>query len=353
MSQHINHPSYEEDSLDRASEILINIPRGYAQSTGWPQRDSTKQRRAALQCLQQVTRLDSHAAEEYLDLGAKGVLVAGKQEARETESAAASLGSKKETKAWRTLAQIAFTNIIPDNQPTPACRNYETAAPPQAETTGPSRSHPADHWLDLAKRYLWLALRPHPGEENNRPIGEQIKPKPRPEHHPADEWLDLAQSAIAGAKPNLAMGYLERSLKLHPGEEERGRIALMYQQLKEYSRAVQIMDLQLQGQHSTKSARWLNDRGVLKVLMGKSKEAEEDLRAAIAREPEFWPAYLSLGGLYASSGRRAEALQVYQAALSKMPVGATGPQSQIYRIIHTECERMHSAADTHQEKIAR
>jgi tetratricopeptide (TPR) repeat protein len=307
----LNGPWCKEEPLTRASEVLISSVMRYAESAWLPQTDSTKQRENALQCLQQVTNLDPLDAEKYLRLGAKASLAGPPQGTPSSGSMAAPPGADSDRKAWLRLARIVFANIIPDNKPTPACSNYEGVKGP-----------------------------PHPPGPEAPELPPQLPPRPLPKRHPADHWLDLAQAAVAAAKPRLAESYLERALELHPGEEESSRSALLYQQMKGYHRALRILDSLAQDRDSEKQARWLNDRGVLKALMGKDQEAAADLRAAIARDPDFLPAYLSLGGLWDSSGRRAEAMRTYRAALGRT---AAGGHDEVRRRIRDEYERMRSA----------
>jgi hypothetical protein len=166
---------------------------------------------------------------------------------------------------------------------------------------------------------------------------------PMAHHHPADYWLDLAKSAIVDSKPHEAMHYLDRALKLHPGEMECGKIAILYQQMKEYHRALQVLDPLLQGHHSGVPERWLTDRGVLEATMGNNAEAIMDLRAAIARAPNFFPAYLTLGSIYFSSGHRADALRTYKTAIDLMATRTTGD---VPRLIRAEYERLRKGTHT-------
>ncbi|MCX5797916.1 MAG: tetratricopeptide repeat protein [Elusimicrobia bacterium] len=61
----------------------------------------------------------------------------------------------------------------------------------------------------------------------------------------------------------------------------------------------------------------LNDKGVLESLQGRPRQAQADLEGAIAADPDFASAYLSLGALLASRGERAQARRAYTAALSR------------------------------------
>lgn len=128
-----------------------------------------------------------------------------------------------------------------------------------------------------------------------------MSPPPEfPHEHPPVEpsrpgyWLDLAEMAAGNHMPRTALAHLERAGGLDPEAEERGRMALLYQQLDEYGRALRLLD-GLVAQKNTRT-RWFNDRGVLKALMGDKKGAIEDLRAAHTKDPK---ALRTLSGLEA------------------------------------------------------
>ena len=98
-------------------------------------------------------------------------------------------------------------------------------------------------------------------------------------------------------------------------EEDARRLVLLHQGLREYARALAIVERRVAARPG--DARWRNDRGVLLMLMGRTDEAVSSWDQAIALEPDFLAPYLSLGSLYASLNRRKEALDLYQKALSR------------------------------------
>lgn len=162
-------------------------------------------------------------------------------------------------------------------------------------------------------RYLWALL------VRGRPVWDQLK-----RAEPADPdgsplfWrplLDLAGAAVRSGDRAPAMALLAQARRLKLGAEELGRAAIVYQGLKEYRLALGILD-RLVREHPGQS-RWRNDRGVLEFLMHRSEEADKDFNAAISLDPGFLPPYLSLGALYVSSGRRAEALRLYEQAMGQ------------------------------------
>ncbi|MDD5627988.1 MAG: tetratricopeptide repeat protein [Elusimicrobia bacterium] len=64
-------------------------------------------------------------------------------------------------------------------------------------------------------------------------------------------------------------------------------------------------------------AKLLNDKGVLESLLGRPRQAQADLEGAIAADPDFASAYLSLGAVLASRGELARARRTYDAALAR------------------------------------
>lgn len=103
-------------------------------------------------------------------------------------------------------------------------------------------------------------------------------------------------------------------------EEEARRLVLLSQSQGRHDEALAIVESRLRARPA--DARWLNDRGVLRSLLGAREEAAADWKAAIARDPDFPAPYLSLGSLYASAGRADEALALYEKALSRRGAGA-------------------------------
>lgn len=99
------------------------------------------------------------------------------------------------------------------------------------------------------------------------------------------------------------------------GEEEARRRVLQLQGEGRHDAALAIVERRLRARPG--DARWLNDRGVLRSLMGAGEEAAADWKAAIDREPGFLAPYLSLGSLYSSTRRGDEALALYERALSR------------------------------------
>ncbi|MBI5247060.1 MAG: hypothetical protein HY923_07750 [Elusimicrobia bacterium] len=132
-----------------------------------------------------------------------------------------------------------------------------------------------------------------------------------------EPWLARAALERAGGDRAAALASLARAEAL-PGDaagEQTRRVALAYQDLAEHDRAISLLS-RLARRHPG-VASFLSDKGVCEHLKGDDVAALADLRAAVALDPAFLPAYLTLGAVHASHGRRAEALAAYEQALSR------------------------------------
>lgn len=147
----------------------------------------------------------------------------------------------------------------------------------------------------------------------------------------AELALEYAQTLAACGQRKAALAYLKGARR--PGLEAglAGRMAVLYQQMKEYGGALSLLDQLILAQPA--QARWRNDRGVVEMLLGRRDEAAEDFLAAIDLDPGFLPAYLSLGALYRSVGRFLEAGRLYEQALSQ-PAAREG--AELRRLIENE-----------------
>ncbi|MDD5627717.1 MAG: hypothetical protein PHU21_01540 [Elusimicrobia bacterium] len=140
--------------------------------------------------------------------------------------------------------------------------------------------------------------------------------------------LDLADAAARTGERSAALRFVARAGRLEAGAREQGRIAMVLQQLGRRREALAVLDGLARAYPG--QARWLSDRGVLKMLMGDRRAAAEDLARAVELDPGYLPASLSLGAVYASAGRRQEAIRLYQRALAK-PVPAGDAQARSLR----------------------
>ena len=277
-------PRCPEVPLDRSAKVLLNV---VMQRRGCPGADSAGEREKALLCLRQVAQLTPADAGRYIDLGAKTVGL-----------------NAVEEREWRRLSRRAFGHLVIAEGRTPACDRYDFGR--QGEV---------------------------PGRVNNRPPPASLTA--------AKRWIGLAETAAVVGKRQLAMDYLKRVRGTRPVEEDNERIAILYQRLGKYRWALAVLERLLQDHPRRAKARWLSDRGVVKALMGRVPEAEDDFRAAIAKDREFWPAYYSLGALYSASGNRAEALNVYKEAMRRMGPWTKG---ELPGLIRLEYEKLGKAS---------
>ncbi|MFC1679801.1 tetratricopeptide repeat protein, partial [Elusimicrobiota bacterium] len=130
-----------------------------------------------------------------------------------------------------------------------------------------------------------------------------------------EHWLDVSYAAVASKERGAALQALDRARGLGPGSGEKRRMARYLQDLKEYERALRVLDglaVERPG-----DAGLLADRGVLKALMGRREAAVADLRAAIESDAGLLGAYVTLGGLLGSSGKGEEALRLYDRVLAE------------------------------------
>ncbi|HBL16646.1 MAG: hypothetical protein A2X36_16690 [Elusimicrobia bacterium GWA2_69_24] len=114
-------------------------------------------------------------------------------------------------------------------------------------------------------------------------------------------------------KPEAVKAGLDRAEAAEAGPAEVERMAILAQGLEDLSRALRLLDRAVR--LSPGSGRVLGDRGVLKARLGRTREAMEDLGAAIRLDKTLLSAYLTLGGLHAAAGENARALEVYDAGL--------------------------------------
>ena len=128
-------------------------------------------------------------------------------------------------------------------------------------------------------------------------------------------WLDEAESAAASGDRAFALARLARVREPRLVEDEARRLVLLYQGLREYARALEVVRRRTVVHPN--SAQWRNDSGVLHSLLGEPDQAVSDWNSAIVLDPDRLGPYLCLGSLYASLNRREEALKVYEQALAR------------------------------------
>lgn len=99
--------------------------------------------------------------------------------------------------------------------------------------------------------------------------------------------------------------------------EDRAALARLYAELGEHGKALTLLDELVRRAPGDATAR--NDRGVALLLLGRRMEAEAELRRALELDPGRLAAALSLGTLLSSTGRGAQAREVYDRALAAPP----------------------------------
>jgi tetratricopeptide (TPR) repeat protein len=135
-----------------------------------------------------------------------------------------------------------------------------------------------------------------------------------------EQWLKRADAAAKDPKARAeALKSLARAESASRAGDRDGqfrrRVALGYQDLKEYDRALGLFsDLT---RNFPAAASFRSDKALCEYLKGSDEAAVADLRVAIGLEPRFLPAYLTLGAVHSARGRYAEAITTYDAALTQ------------------------------------
>ncbi|MBI5210600.1 MAG: tetratricopeptide repeat protein [Elusimicrobia bacterium] len=153
---------------------------------------------------------------------------------------------------------------------------------------------------------------------------------------PADAGLllEAARAEAGSSHKALAMDLLGRCLSAGPAPGQRGEAAILYHELGEPRRGLEIMDA-LVREHPGQ-ARALSDRGALRAALGMEAQAREDLKAAIALDPGFLPSYLTLGSLYVAEGKAGLAAELYGSALARPAAG----NDALRRVIEAERRKL-------------
>ncbi|MBI5210400.1 MAG: hypothetical protein HY927_10550 [Elusimicrobia bacterium] len=172
----------------------------------------------------------------------------------------------------------------------------------------------------------------------------------------AGQWVGLARVAGEAGDKGLAKRCLELAEKAGPKAEELRALAMGYQGLEDYRKALGILDRLVEsspGALADRGAAWggsprgrasrpplgdvLADRGVLKWLMGDVQGAIADLRGARRLEPGNLETALSLGSALEAAGRAEEAARVYDEALT---AAGTRAEPAMLRRVRREQERL-------------
>ncbi|MCX5797401.1 MAG: tetratricopeptide repeat protein, partial [Elusimicrobia bacterium] len=146
-----------------------------------------------------------------------------------------------------------------------------------------------------------------------------MPPSPPPPKNSPDEsrsWLEQAELAARAGDRKSALESLAR-VQAFGRKEDRLRTAMIYQDLKMFGPELDLLRQLAKEQPS--NARLFADMGVCHYLSGSTPEAIVQLKSSIKLDPDYLPAYITLGYLYTESRLHKEALDVYSAALARPP----------------------------------
>lgn len=113
--------------------------------------------------------------------------------------------------------------------------------------------------------------------------------------------VELAALASRAGERAAALSALAEARALSPGPEDRRRMALLHQDLKDYAPAAALLEALVRERPRDASLR--GDLGLCRYLEGRADAAIEELRAAIALDPASLQAVVTLGSIYASRER--------------------------------------------------
>ncbi|MBI5883748.1 MAG: hypothetical protein HZB91_11665 [Elusimicrobia bacterium] len=127
--------------------------------------------------------------------------------------------------------------------------------------------------------------------------------------------LDLAEFAGRQGQAAEAAEYLVQAKKYTSDSSHFHRIGLIYGELGENQRCVDILKT-LTARHPG-TAVYFSDLGICAYLSGAVDDAVKDLAMAIQLDAGFMPAYISMGAIHTMRQEYAEALQIYDRALAQ------------------------------------
>ncbi|MBI3552136.1 MAG: tetratricopeptide repeat protein [Elusimicrobia bacterium] len=127
----------------------------------------------------------------------------------------------------------------------------------------------------------------------------------------ATVWVDMASLATSREE---SLRDLAQARKLKTDFDDRRRIALLYQDLRDYRTALGLLERLAQEHREDASLR--ADRGLCEYLNGRVAEAIADLETALGLDRRLVSAHVTLASIYAAQGRYDQALKVYDRALS-------------------------------------
>lgn len=126
--------------------------------------------------------------------------------------------------------------------------------------------------------------------------------------------LEQAQACAEAGQTREAIRFLDGIGSPPASPEQIMSAAIQLQGLGQGEKGLALLDGLVRAHPG--DARSLSNRGVAKAMLGRKEEAEKDLRSAVALDRRLLQSSLSLGVLYAGSGRRDLARAVYDEALA-------------------------------------
>jgi tetratricopeptide (TPR) repeat protein len=126
----------------------------------------------------------------------------------------------------------------------------------------------------------------------------------------------MAEGLEKGGKDVEAIAYYERAREADPKLAERAsrRLAVLYDKADDQSRAMNEFQELLK--KKPRDASLLNDVGYSYYNRGQWAAAENSLRAAVAIDKNFKPAWVNLGLALAQQGKQVDALEAFGHAVS-------------------------------------
>jgi len=142
----------------------------------------------------------------------------------------------------------------------------------------------------------------------------------------------LGDAYLARGKKMEAERHVRRSLELFPDyHEARLFLSALLLMEKRYAEAVPECDLLIDDPTFQSPWRALTNRAWALFKLGEEQKARDALHLAREYRAEYWPATLALGIVEGESGRRLEAIRLFQEIIAQGP-GATVESEVNYRI---------------------
>lgn len=130
-----------------------------------------------------------------------------------------------------------------------------------------------------------------------------------------DDSRRLADAYREIGEPRQAAALLKTLTAGRASPNDLADLARLHMSMREYGKSLSLLDELVRREPG--NARWHNDRGVVLLLLGRREEAAAELRLSLAKDPGLLSAALSLGTLLSSTGRGAEARDIYDRALTR------------------------------------